>query len=110
MVENDDVHLNHGVKHILEFLDQRGALLSIASKNDYDLAWPRLQALGISDYFLASQINWSPKSESIKAIAKKLNIGVDSLAFIDDNPFERSEVSAAVAQVTCIDARDMEGH
>jgi len=109
LIENDEVSLKPGVKEILETLDQRGILLSISSKNDHDLAWRRLEALGISQYFLSPQINWAPKSENIKTIAKKLNIGVDTLAFVDDNPFELNEVAAVVPEVACIDIRDVEG-
>lgn len=107
LLENADVRLNTSLKELLETLDQRGILLSIASKNDHESAWRQLEALGISDYFLAPQINWMPKSESIKAIAKRLNIGLDSVAFIDDNPFELNEVAAACPEVTCIDVRNV---
>jgi FkbH-like protein len=107
LVEDDNVRLKPGVRELLEWLDSRGVLLSIASKNTHEAAWRRLEALGVSEYFLAPFINWTPKSENIKSIAKKLNIGIDSLAFLDDSPFERSEVAAAAPEVLCIDARDM---
>lgn len=107
LAENDDVILKPAIKELLDALDQRGILLSIASKNDYQSAWERVQALGLSEYFLVPQITWSPKSESIKTIAKQLNIGLDTLAFIDDNPFELTEVAAAVPEVSCIDARNV---
>jgi FkbH-like protein len=106
LVENDEVRLRSGMKELLKTLDQRGILLSIASKNDHDFAWRRLEALGISDYFLFPQINWGPKSENIKTIARKLNIGLDTLAFIDDNPFELNEVAASVPEVACIDIQN----
>ena len=109
LLENDEVNLKPGVREILETLDQRGILLSIASKNDHDFAWRRLESLRVSEYFISPQINWGPKSESIKNIAKRLNIGLDTFAFIDDSPFERSEVAAAIHGVTCIDAQDVEG-
>jgi FkbH-like protein len=108
LVEGDDVRLKPEVKTLLEALDQRGILLSIASKNDHDLAWQRLQSFGIGDYFLVPQINWMPKSGNIKAIATKLNIGLDTLAFIDDNPFELKEVSSALPDVTCVNVQDID--
>ena len=108
LVEGDDVRLKPKVKTLLETLDQRGILLSIASKNDHDLAWQRLQSFGIGDYFLVPHINWMPKSGNIKGIAAKLNIGLDTLAFIDDNPFELMEVSSALPGVTCINVQDID--
>ncbi len=90
--EGDDVHLRPEVAEAIRLLDQRGILQSVASKNDHDLAWPKLEALGLSEYFLFPHINWGPKSESIRAIAESLNIGLDTFAFIDDQPFERDEV------------------
>ena len=55
-------------------LDSRGIICSIASKNEFQLAWDELRELGLSDYFLFPKINWQPKSESISQIAKDLNI------------------------------------
>jgi FkbH-like protein len=108
LLENDEVNLKPRVKKLLETLDQRGILLSIASKNDHQSAWQHLEALEISTYFLFPQINWAPKSESIKAIARKLNIGLNTVAFIDDNPFELNEVAASIPEVACIDIRSID--
>lgn len=89
---------------LLRHLDQRGILLSIASKNDYGSTWPKLVEHGIADLFLYPQINWSPKSENIRRIARLLNLGLDTFAFVDDNPFELAEVAAANPEITCIPA------
>jgi FkbH-like protein len=109
LVENEDVRLKPNLKTILDALDSRGILLSIASKNNFEPAWRRLEELGIAEYFVVPQISWSPKSESVKTIAKKLNIGIDSLAFIDDNPFELTEVGTAVPAVTCVNVQALDG-
>jgi FkbH-like protein len=107
LVEGDDVVVSPETIALLKLLDDRGILLSIASKNDHESAWKRLQEMGLDEYFLYPQINWSPKSQSVKRIAERLNIGVDSLAFIDDSPFELDEVARAVPQILCLDARTM---
>ena len=104
LLENEGVGLRPNVVELLRFFDERGILLSIASKNDEPSAWRRLEELGIVDYFLYPQINWLPKSENIKVIAEQLNIGLDTFAFIDDNPFELEEVSRALKGVTCVNA------
>jgi FkbH-like protein len=108
LLEGDKVSLRPGVMQVLEELDQRGILNSIASRNDYDAAMAKLGELGLREYFLYPEINWNSKSTSIRAIAKSLNIGLDTFAFIDDQSFEREEVSFALPQVKCIDAMDLD--
>jgi len=107
LIENDHLRLKPGVQELLKHLDERGILLSVASKNDHESAMARLTAFGIVDYFLCPQISWKPKSESIRAIASTLNIGLDTFAFVDDNPFELAEVAQALPQVVCIDAANL---
>jgi FkbH-like protein len=106
LVENVDVQVDAKMAQLIRELDGRGILVSIASKNDFESAWARVCAFGLQEYFLYPHISWQPKSQSITMIAQKLNIGLDTLAFIDDNPFERHEVTAALPQVTSIDTRD----
>jgi FkbH-like protein len=94
--------LKEGIRSTLEELDRRGIVLSVASKNSEEDARKALEALGIWDLFLAPQIHWQPKSGSIAQVAQKLNLGLDSFAFVDDQPFERDEVAAALPTVTLI--------
>jgi FkbH-like protein len=93
----------------IKLLDDRGVLQSIASKNDHDEAMAALSGFGLADYFLAPQIHWRPKSGSIGAIAKALDLGLDSLVFIDDQPFERAEVQAAHPLVRTLTHTDVAG-
>ena len=79
----------------IKMLDERGVLQSIASKNDHAEAMAALRGFGLADYFLHPQIHWNPKSGSVAAVARALDLGIDSLVFIDDQPFERGEVEAA---------------
>ncbi len=102
--EGDDVAIAQETLGVLKRLDQRGILFSIASKNDAPLALDKLKSLGVADYFLYPQISWSPKSDGVGRIAHALNIGIDAIAFVDDQPFERDEVVFAHPQVTCLDA------
>lgn len=102
--EGDKTEMRPSIRKVLYELDKRGILQSVCSKNDYAPAMRRLQDLGISDLFLYPQISWDPKSTGIRRIKDKLNIGFDSLAFIDDQAFEREEVSHHLPEVVCIDA------
>lgn len=90
-------------KWLLE-LKKRGLLLAVCSKNDEDKAKDPFinhpdMVLRLEDFaiFVA---NWEPKPENIKMIRETLNIGMDSLVFIDDNPFERNSVREMLPEVT----------
>jgi len=100
----EKIRLKQGVVDAIKLTDQRGILHSIASKNNYDDAMKVLRQYGLDDYFLYPQIKWEPKSHSIAQIAHLLNIGVEAVAFVDDQEFEREEVKAAMPQVAVIDA------
>ncbi|MGW0558870.1 HAD-IIIC family phosphatase [Streptomyces sp. NPDC002926] len=108
LLEDGDVKLRPGVAEVIRTLDERGILHSVASRNDHDAALAKLQEFGLAEYFLYPQINWGNKSDSVKAVAEAINIGIDTLAFVDDQPFERDEVAHTHAQVLCIDALDAE--
>jgi len=108
LLEDREVTLRDGAAELIRALDERGILQSIASRNDYDQAMARLDALGLQKYFIYPQINWNAKSASVQAIAAAINIGIDSLAFIDDQPFEREEVAFVHPKVLCIDAADLD--
>ncbi len=104
LLESESVSLKEGIVEILELLDSRGILHSIASKNNYKDAMSKLKEFGIDHYFLYPQIHWNAKSQSIATIREKLNIGIDSLVFVDDQGFERDEVSSVHSEVLCVDA------
>lgn len=109
LLEDRQVTLREEVVQVIRDLDQRGILHSIASRNDPTAAMAKLREFGIADYFLYPQIGWGNKSDSLRAIAKALNFGIDTLAFVDDQPFERDEVRFAHPTVCCIDAEDVVG-
>ena len=97
----------------LKALDARGVLHSIASKNDLQEALAALRRFGLDDYFLHPQVGWGPKSGAVANIAAALDLGLDSLIFIDDQPFERAEVAAAHPRVRTLAhtaVEDLPGH
>ncbi len=79
----------------LKELQQSGIILNINSKNDEDNAIAGLNHVdGIlrPNDFIVIKANWEPKLTNMQSIAAELNLGVDSLVFIDDNPAERAIV------------------
>lgn len=108
LLEDTEISVREGMEEIIKEFDRRGILQSIASKNEYNVAIQKLKDLGLDEYFIYPQINWSSKSSSIRAIAHSINIGLDTIAFIDDQPFEREEVRYSIPEVLCIDAAEIE--
>ena len=103
---SERIRVRQRVLDVIKQTDQRGILHSIASKNGHDEAMQVLRLAGADSYFLYPQIAWQPKSRSIAKIAELLNIGVDSMVFVDDQAFEREEVKAVLPEVRVIDAAD----
>lgn len=79
-----------------------GVILNINSKNDYDNAISGLMrpdSILKPDDFIVIKANWNAKDRNIIEIAEELNIGVDSIVFVDDNPAERQIVSSQLQDV-----------
>lgn len=104
LLESGTVDLKPRIREIVSELDSRGILQSIASKNNFDDAMNKLKEVGIERYFLYPEINWNPKSESIGNIRRNLDIGIDTILFVDDDPFERDEVSTSLPGIETMDA------
>jgi methoxymalonate biosynthesis protein len=104
LLEDPDVRLAEEIREVIVTLDSRGILQSVASKNDFDLAWARLEVLGLTEYFVHPQIGWGRKSDSVMQIAEQLNFAQKTIAFIDDLPSERAEVQFRAPEVRCYPA------
>jgi FkbH-like protein len=87
-------------------LRDRGVLLAVCSKNDDGVArlgFEHPDSILKLEHFAAFKANWQPKHENILAIARELNLGVDSFVFVDDNPAERAIVEAQVPGIVVPD-------
>lgn len=86
-------------------LKREGALLAAVSRNDDELARAPFKtgrmALGEDD-FVGIVASYNAKSSQIRELAKQLNLGLDSFVFIDDNPIEIEEVSAAIPGIAAV--------
>jgi FkbH-like protein len=87
-------------------LNERGVLLAVCSKNESVLAqrgFTHPDSVLKLQHFTAFQANWDPKPDNLEIVAKQINIGLDSLVFVDDNPAERALVSAQLPEVAVPD-------
>lgn len=96
-------------KYILS-LFHRGVILAINSKNNINDVLPIFQKhpymILKEEYFAAMQINWDDKISNMKAIAEELNLGLDSMVFIDDDKLNREMVRAAYPEVLVVELPD----
>ena len=88
----------------LKELKNRGILLTVCSKNNEDTAKEPFEkhpemVLRLEDFsmFVA---NWEDKARNIRTLQQALNIGMDSMVFLDDNPFERELVRTMIPEIT----------
>ena len=104
-----NVEINQNYDNLQKFLIEKyhqGFFLCLSSKNNEEDVWevfdrhPRMRIT--REYFSAHQINWNSKSENIQIIGKELNIGLDSLIFIDDNLFEIEQMMVNVPEVLSV--------
>lgn len=91
-------------------LSRRGVILAVCSKNDEANALEPFERhpdmVLRRDDIACFVANWSDKATNIRAIAAELNIGLDSLVFVDDNPFERNLVRDALPMVAVPEVGD----
>ncbi len=87
----------------LKALTNRGIILAISSKNYEKKALEAIEnhpeMVLKRDDFASWQINWNDKAQNIVEIANDVNLGLESIVFIDDNPAERGRVSEALPEV-----------
>ncbi|WP_051330956.1 HAD-IIIC family phosphatase [Aneurinibacillus terranovensis] len=87
-------------------LHQTGVILAICSKNNLDDALEPIRhhpnMVLREKHFANIKANWNNKALNIKSIAEELNIGLESLVFIDDNPVEINLVKQVLPMVKCV--------
>lgn len=100
----DKLKLKPGIIEIIKQLDKRGILNTVVSKNNPDDALNFLQQIGLKDYVVYPKIGWGQKGQYIRELIKDFNVGANTFAFIDDQPFERDEVKSLNPDVRVYDA------
>ncbi len=88
----------------------QGVMLAVCSKNDEDVAKDAIanhpEMVLRPDSFVAVRANWDPKPGNVRGLATALNIGVDAMVFVDDNPVERGLMREMLPQVTTVELPD----
>jgi FkbH-like protein len=114
-VGSDGIHLGPAAPGIefVEFqrallnLTRRGIILALCSKNNMDDAMAVIRhhkyMVLREEHFGSMRINWKNKADNIRDIARELNIGLDSIVFIDDNPTERELVRQLLPEVLTVE-------
>lgn len=87
----------------LKEIKDTGVILGIVSKNNADdvqeVFENHLHMLLTEQDFVIRKINWIDKADNIRQVAQELNIGLDSIVFVDDNPVEREAIKQLVPEV-----------
>ena len=103
------VTLSPAFRRFQEFLVEKSAsgfLLCLCSKNEerdvLEVFEHRPDMPLKREHIVAWRINWSPKSENLRALARELNLGLDSFLFLDDNPVECAEVRTGCPEVLAL--------
>jgi|SRR5579872_6720950 len=98
------------VQQALLALRERGLLLAICSKNNeadvHEVFEKHPEMVLKLEHFAAIRVNWDDKVSSLRSIAAELNVGLDSLAFLDDNKVERDHVQQHLPEVHVIELPD----
>jgi len=81
------------VQHVAKALNQRGILLAVCTKNDEAIALEAIRShpgmILKEEDFVMIVANWSDKPSNVQDICETLNLGLDAVVFVDDNPSER---------------------
>lgn len=109
-VELSDEHtglIYKDLQRVILQMKEQGILLGVVSKNNMDDAVEIIRhhphmVLREKD-FAVLKINWQSKAENIRAIAEELNLGLDSMVFFDDNPYERQLIMEILPEVSVPD-------
>jgi methoxymalonate biosynthesis protein len=85
----------------LDTLAGRGILVSVASRNPAEVG-ELVEASALAGRFVAPQYGWGRKADALRRIADEIDVGLDTLAFVDDDPLERADVERSLPGVTVL--------
>ena len=96
----------HLVQRIAVFLSKRGVIVGLCSKNNeqdvLDVLRNHKDMVLKEEHIVIKKVNWADKASNLRAIASELNIGIDSLVFVDDSNFEINLIKEQVPEIFTI--------
>jgi FkbH-like protein len=96
----------HLVQRIAVFLSKRGVIVGLCSKNNeqdvLDVLRNHQDMILKEEHIVIKKVNWVDKASNLRAIASELNIGIDSLVFVDDSNFEINLIKKQVPEILTI--------
>lgn len=96
----------HFVQRIAVYLSKRGVIVGLCSKNNeqdvLDVLRNHKDMILNEDHIVIKKINWLDKASNLRDIASELNIGIDSLIFVDDSDFEINLIKEQVPEIFTI--------
>jgi methoxymalonate biosynthesis protein len=92
----------------LDTLAGRGILVSVASRNPAEIG-ALVETSGLAGRFVAPQYGWGRKSDALRRIADELDVGLDTFAFVDDDPLERADVERTLPGVIVLAPDEVAG-
>jgi predicted enzyme involved in methoxymalonyl-ACP biosynthesis len=90
----------------LDTLAERGILVSVASRNPAEIG-ELVERSALAGRFVAAQYGWGRKVDALRRIAAELDVRLDALAFVDDDPMERADVERTLPEVTVLAPDDV---
>lgn len=96
----------HLVQKIAVFLSKRGVIVGLCSKNNeqdvLDILKNHKDMILKEEHIIIKKVNWVDKASNLRAIASELNIGIDSLVFVDDSDFEINLIKDQIPEILTI--------
>jgi len=108
----DNIYMYQEIQYLALKLSQQGVIIGLCSKNNLkdvdDVLTDHPDMVLREDSITIKKVNWNNKVSNLKAIAKDLNIGLDSIVFIDDSSFEVELVKNELPEVTVFQVPEKE--
>lgn len=99
-------HVFNRIQQIACFLSRSGVIVGLCSKNNEsdvnEVLTSHPDMVLKDDFIVIKKINWNDKATNLKTIASELNIGADSLIFVDDSDFEVNLIQENVSEITVL--------
>lgn len=88
-------------------LVSRGVLNCVATRNPPSFAGRLAQEPWFSELFVEAEVGWAPKSAAVRTLADRLELSLDTLAYVDDDPFERAGLESALPEVRALSVDEL---